>query len=399
MKKTAHGNPILVAQDTVTILNPIHPLIEKDIQDLIFDHPACLPISDIDESYNPVIPVCTELNTNAGPLDIFMITPNGNLVIIETKLWNNPESRRKVVAQILDYAKELSKWTYSDLQREINRKLKTKGNILFDIASKANSESSLNEIDFVDAVSRNLRIGKFMLIIAGDGIREGAKNLTEFINKAGNLNFSLALIEIPIFKTPNNEILLFPRTIVQTVEIQKINIEIPDGLAIVSHVQQTQEESFEKETTPEIKTKRAFFTEFWSKFINQLQFDDPEQEEPKVAKSQNLYIYPGSDKNNWISCYFMQSNKRVGVYFKFSGKQKGQYQKEQLGEYKEDIKRELGDEVIWSWDNDLTDGFGVRMNVEDVYDKNIQDSMIAFFTKWTNTFVNVMRPKLKQIEQ
>ena len=123
MKRTAHGNPILVGKDKTTILKSINPLLEKEIQDLIFENPECLPISDIDESYNPVIPICKELYTSAGPLDIFMITPNGDLVVIETKLWSNPESRRKVVAQIIDYAKELSKWSYSDLQREINLSL------------------------------------------------------------------------------------------------------------------------------------------------------------------------------------------------------------------------------------------------------------------------------------
>lgn len=398
MKKTAHGNPILVAKGKAEILKPINPLLEKDIQDLIFEYPECLPISDIDESYNPVIPICKELHTNAGSLDIFMITPNGDLVIIETKLWNNPESRRKVVAQILDYAKEMSKWTYSDLQREINRKLNTKGNVLFEIASNNNPEISLNEIDFVDAVSRNLRIGKYMLIIAGDGIREGAKNLTEFINKAGNLNFSLAMVEIPIFKTPDDELLLFPRTVIKTVEIQKINIEISEGITITSNLQQVQNESFENEVSAEVKERRAYFISFWTEFIKQLEFDDPEQIEPKITKSQNLYIYPGKDKNNWISCYFMQSTKRVGVYFRFHSNQKGQSQKEQLEEYKEDIKNELGDNVIWSWDNSLTDGFGIRMNIENVYEDKHRKAIIEFFSKWSNTFVNIMRPKLKQIE-
>jgi hypothetical protein len=398
LKRTAHGNPILVTKDNTSILKPIDILLEKDIQNLIFDNPECLPISDIDESYNPVIPICKELYTNAGPLDIFMITPNGDLVIIETKLWSNPESRRKVVAQILDYAKELSKWTYSDLQRELNRKLNTKGNVLFDIASKFNSGASLNEIDFVDAVSRNLRIGKFMLIIAGDGIREGAKNLTEFINKAGNLNFSLAMVELAIFKTPNDELILFPRTVVKTVEIQKINIEVSEGIIVTSNLQQVQEDLNNAEVSEEVKEKREFFTNFWTDFIFKLKFDDPEQPEPKVTKGPNLYIYPGKDKNNWISCYFMQSTKRVGVYFKFHSNQMGQSQKEQLNEYKEDIKVELGDEVIWSWDNSLTDGFGVRMNLEDVYDSNNRESIINFFSTWSNTFVNIMRPKLKQIE-
>ena len=75
MKKSAHGNPILIKNNSVNILNRVNPFVEKDLQDIIFDHPECVPISDLDESYNPLIPVCKELSTNAGPLDIFMITP------------------------------------------------------------------------------------------------------------------------------------------------------------------------------------------------------------------------------------------------------------------------------------------------------------------------------------
>ena len=284
------------------------------------------------------------------------------------------------------------------LQRELNRKLNTKGNILFEIVSKKNSESSLNEIDFVDAVSRNLRIGKFMLIIAGDGIREGAKNLTEFINKAGNLNFSLSMVELPMFKTPRDEIILFPRTVVKTVEIQKINIELSEGMSIVSSPQQIHNEHKNEEVSIEVHKRREFFTGFWTDFIEQLEFDDPEQIEPKVLKGTNLFIYPGIDNNNWISCYFSQSTKRVGVYFKFHNNQKGLSQKEQLNEYKEDIKLELGKDVIWSWDSSPTDAFGIRMNLEDVYNSKHRSSIIEFFTKWSNCFVNLIRPKLKKLE-
>lgn len=400
MKKSAHGNPILIKNNSVNILNRVNPFVEKDLQDIIFDHPECVPISDLDESYNPLIPVCKELSTNAGPLDIFMITPNGDLVVIETKLWANPESRRKVVAQILDYAKEMSKWTYSDLQREVNRNLKTKGNHLYNIVLNTSHDTTLNETDFVDAVSRNLRTGKFMLIIAGDGIREGAKNLTEFINQAGNLNFSLSMIELPVFETPNGETLIIPRTVVKTIEIQKINIEVPEGFSIVSNYDQNSQKTvLDKEFHDEEWTKvRDFFNAFWKEYVDQLQFDDPEQPMPKPMKMKNLFIDPSGDMLSWISCYFMASKKRVGVYFKFKDNSQGIYQKEQLHEYKEDIKSELGDDVIWNWDKGKSDGFQVRLNVEDVYAIENKVEIVDFFNKWTNIFVNVMRPKLKSIE-
>ena len=400
MKKSAHGNPILIKNNSVNILNRVNPFVEKDLQDIIFGHPECIPISDLDESYKPLIPVCKELSTNAGPLDIFMITPNGDLVVIETKLWANPESRRKVVAQILDYAKEMSKWSYSDLQREVNRNLKTKGNHLYDIVLNTSHDTTLNETDFVDAVSRNLRNGKFMLIIAGDGIREGAKNLTEFINQAGNLNFSLSMIELPIFETPNGETLILPRTVVKTIEIQKINIEIAEGFSIISNYDQNSQKTLlDNEFRDEKWIKRKdYLTTFWKEYVDQLQFDDPEQPMPKPMKKENLFIHPSGDDCNWISCYFMASQKRVGVYFKFKDNPQGINQKEQLHEYKEDIKTELGDDVIWIWDDGKSEEFYISMELDDVYAKENKIEIMDFFNKWTNIFVNVMRPKLKYLK-
>ena len=116
MKKTAHGTPILIGDNKTELLSPINTFLEREIQELVFKHPASLPISDINESYNPIVPIAMELQTGVGPMDIFMATPSGDLLIIETKLWSNPESRRKVVAQILDYATELANWSYSDFR-------------------------------------------------------------------------------------------------------------------------------------------------------------------------------------------------------------------------------------------------------------------------------------------
>ena len=89
---------------------------EAFVQRLAFEHPSCLPIADIDRAYERFVPICMELNTPAGPLDALYVTANGRLIILEAKLWRNPEARRKVVAQVLDYAKELSRWDYEPIR-------------------------------------------------------------------------------------------------------------------------------------------------------------------------------------------------------------------------------------------------------------------------------------------
>lgn len=86
---------------------------ESWLQHRLFENPQSLPFGEIDPAYKAVCPLCMELNTGAGPIDIVYITPQGRLVLVETKLWRNPEARRKVIAQILDYAKELAQWSFA----------------------------------------------------------------------------------------------------------------------------------------------------------------------------------------------------------------------------------------------------------------------------------------------
>lgn len=74
---------------------------EAWLQNVLYSNPTCLPIRDIDASISPLIPVCRELMTLAGPADILYVTPTGKLVIVETKLYRNPEARRTVVASYL----------------------------------------------------------------------------------------------------------------------------------------------------------------------------------------------------------------------------------------------------------------------------------------------------------
>ena len=113
-------------------------LSEADIQTVVHEYPACLPIAEIDPMFAGAVPICTELSTPAGAIDNFMVTPSGLPVLVECKLWRNPEGRREVVAQILDYAKKLSRWSSSDVQREANRRLNRNGMSLLELVRAVN---------------------------------------------------------------------------------------------------------------------------------------------------------------------------------------------------------------------------------------------------------------------
>ncbi len=80
---------------------------ELTLQELLFLNPQTLPIASIDRAYDGVIPVCRELSTSAGSVDALYVNQLGRMTLAEFKLWRNPQARREVVGQILDYAKEL----------------------------------------------------------------------------------------------------------------------------------------------------------------------------------------------------------------------------------------------------------------------------------------------------
>ncbi len=180
--------------------DPQFPYTEQWLQKLIFHHPQVLPVNEIDPIFGELIPVCRELSTPVGFLDNLYVNALGMLTLVECKLWRNPEARRKVVGQILDYAQEVSRWSYEDLLHRLQSTLHATGNILFDIVQQ--HDSTLKEHTFIDNVSRNLRKGRFLLLIVGDGIRENVENISTYLQEHAQLNFTFALVEETLFTLP-----------------------------------------------------------------------------------------------------------------------------------------------------------------------------------------------------
>jgi len=240
MKNHQFGSPHVIEDGTVKRLKRVsldeRGYNEDQLQTLLFDHPALLPAGDIEPVFTELIPVCRELPTPAGPLDLLYATSHGDLCLVETKLWRNPEARRKVVAQIIDYAKEIAGWAYEDLIEAVGRSAaiarpgETPEDGLDPIAALvADAGDDFDEQSFVDAVARNLRLGRFLLLIVGDGIREDVEKITDFLQQTPNLGYTLGLIEIGMYQMPGGNDggwLLQPRTLCKTVNIERAVVEI-----------------------------------------------------------------------------------------------------------------------------------------------------------------------------
>jgi hypothetical protein len=151
---------------------------ERWLQRLVSQYPNVLPIEQIEPALTPAIPICMELPLESGSVDNLYATPKGDLVIVETKLFRNPEARREVIGQIIDYAKDLAALSYKTFEAAISRAEAPDGAgghpsvSLYEAVVSAGGREDVDEERFIDAVSRNLERGRFLLLVVGDGIRK-----------------------------------------------------------------------------------------------------------------------------------------------------------------------------------------------------------------------------------
>jgi len=368
---------------------------EAYIQALIHEHPACLPIAEIDPMFSGPVPICTELNTPAGPIDILLITPSGLPVLVECKLWRNPEARREVVSQILDYAKELSRWSSSDVQREVSHRLKRDGNPLLDMVRAVDPE--VDEQQFNDALTANLRRGRFLLLIVGDGIREGVEAIAEYLQLHAGLHFSLGLVELPIYVMPNGDRLVAPRVLVRTALVIRNVVAVPDGYTLDEAEDPTSVAEIDPERTALGDQSQRFWTEFLD---NYLKLDDPEQPKPKPARL-GYISFPLPARTSSLTVFRSFRPDRVGIFLSWWRDTPGAYAMQTIfEEWKAGgaIKDELGETVrLDKTGRGSVDTIIDRLQVGSFDQPEARKRAFSWLAERVNTFVNVLRPRMRSL--
>ena len=394
-----HSAPLLLASDHTGGAIALVPMSrhagsdavsEAEIQALVQAHPACLPIAEIDPVFVNPVPICTELVTAAGSIDNLMITSTGLPVLVECKLWRNPEGRREVVGQILDYAKELSRWSSSDLQRVVSQRLKRPGNVLLELVRAV--DPTVDEIQFNDALTANLRRGRFLLLIVGDGIREGVEAIAEYLQAHAGLHFSLGLVELPIYMMPDGGRLVVPRVVARTTLVTRTVVATPEGYSLVD----VQDMQASVDSDPDRSALSNEQQGFWKEFLAQLKLDDPEQPIPKPARQGYLaFTLPAPGGSSWLTVYRDLHRNEVGVFLSSSRNSAGEYAMESICNDWVSLKDQLGGTAK------LTENREKRPRLVDsftVASLSIADSRRQAF-EWlaerVNTFVDVMRPRVR----
>lgn len=169
---------------------------EALLQSLIERTPSILPVQEFLPATHALLSLGTEIPVDIGGktgyIDNLLVTNEGRLVLVETKLWNNPESTREVVAQVLQYGMALSALSL----RELEAKLKlASSETVRDFAVGQGGLPGMVE-DFDDAMERYLRRGELLYLIVADGIRYGVERLAHWLDEGNSAPYKFGLVEL-----------------------------------------------------------------------------------------------------------------------------------------------------------------------------------------------------------
>ena len=242
---------------------------EKWLQDLLIRHPDLLPTGEIEPIFYPLMVIGREVPVTGGRIDILYVSPNGYPVIVETKLWRNPESKREVVAQVLDLSFAFSKWDFDQVEEQTRRFTSSMYGRETGLKKLFETEFGDAEIDyeeFRENLGKNLEFGRFLVAVVGDKIRSTSLDIIDELNKYPGLGLQLTMVELECFlldnrKTPS--LLIVPRIAKRTEIIERTVVEVTvhhDGLPEIGIKQEKA-----KGGPGGKKSIKISETEFWDK--------------------------------------------------------------------------------------------------------------------------------------
>lgn len=180
--------------------------VEAELQELLAESPSLITLSEIREGASPLVIAVRELGLpGSGNTDILAFNSRGDIVIVECKLAANPEIKRKVIAQVLEYGAYLWNMTYEELNEIVYMRMNKN---LTELVGEAVGDPEWDEEIFRTTIEENLSTGSFVLVIAVDEMNDELNRTMRFLNTCGNPEFTFTVLEMRRFNQDNTEILI-----------------------------------------------------------------------------------------------------------------------------------------------------------------------------------------------
>lgn len=170
---------------------------EAQLQKFLYDSPELLEWQD-DE---PIVFTRESALRGSGYTDLIGVAANGDIILVETKLAKNPEIRRKVIGQVLEYAAFLWGMEYAQFNQFF---VSGEGRSLSEILAEKSDDFVADE--FQNTVSKNLKDGRFFLLIAVDEMNKELERIIAYLSSCGS-GVRLEALAVRVFKTGATSVL------------------------------------------------------------------------------------------------------------------------------------------------------------------------------------------------
>ena len=134
---------------------------------------------------------------------------------------------------------------------------------------------------------------------------------------------------------------------------------------------------------------------FWAEFLDVLKLDDPEQQIPKPARQGYLaFMLPAPGGSSWLMVYRNMGRGEVGVFLSSSRNSAGDYAMHAIVDEWGAVKDQLGGTAKVIEENG-------RSVIRDSHifggldQPEVRRKAFAWLAERVNTFVNVMRPRVR----
>lgn len=179
--------------------------LEEKLQEYVKNNPDIVPIYDIQDGARLLV-VAREFSTNSGPIDALGLDQDGNIYVIETKLYKNPD-KRTVLAQALDYGASL--WRHSgdttDFLQAVDRKVKEQFGV--SLEEKLTDFFEVEDVLYlIETISKNLKNGNIKFVILMDQVNDRLKDLITYVNQ--NSRFDIYAVDLQYYKHEQFEIII-----------------------------------------------------------------------------------------------------------------------------------------------------------------------------------------------
>ena len=180
---------------------------ETNLQQYICDNPESIPLYEIKDDISLLI-VAREFRTASGPIDAVGVDKDGEIYLVETKLYKNAD-KRLVVAQVLDYGSSL--WHSRNQDGDFLGKLEERAQKLFGVAlqQKLADQYKLDEEqteELLDRLKRNVNDGNFRFVVLMDQLDDKLRDLITFLNR--NSRFTVFAVVLERYQHDTFEIVI-----------------------------------------------------------------------------------------------------------------------------------------------------------------------------------------------